>query len=320
MQQIVEKYTRQFSKLKRAYQHGGAPHKPALLLAILSLVDSGQIQSNRIFITPELIMSFRELWSKLVNTPHQMNFALPFFHMRSEPFWKLVTKPGTFLSLTSSHSVKSLGSLNESIQYAELDADLFILMKDSEMNAVLTKQILQQYFAVNTLVPLDYTELHTIEKQILNDDQYTYKARIESIENNQDREQGEEELFIRSGVFKREIPKIYNYTCAISRMHVATSSNAQLVDACHIVPFSVSKNDTITNGISLCPNMHRAFDRGLIAIDENYKVKVSPSIVETDSPFSLKQFDGVEILLPNKSAYFPLSENFQWHLNEKYFT
>jgi len=182
MEHLLDKYTRQFSKLKRAYQHGGAPHKPILFLAILSLVESGQIQSNRIFITPELIMSFRELWSKLVNTPHQMNFALPFFHLRSEPFWKLVTKPGTFLSLTSSHSVKSLGSLNESIQYAELDADLFILMKDSEINAVLTKQILQQYFAVNIIVPLDYTELHSIEKQILNDDQYTYKARIESIE------------------------------------------------------------------------------------------------------------------------------------------
>jgi putative restriction endonuclease len=319
MEHLIDKYTLQFSKLKRAYQHGGAPHKPILLLAVLSLVETGQIQSNRIFITPELIMSFRELWSKLVNSPHQMNFALPFFHLRSEPFWKLVTKPGAFLSLTSSLSVKSLGSLNESIQYAELDAVLFILMKDSEMNAVLTKQILQQYFAVNTLVPLDYAELHTIEKQILYDDQYTYKARIESIENSQDREQGEEELFIRSGVFKREIPKIYNYTCAISRMHVATSSNAQLVDACHIVPFSVSKNDTITNGLSLCPNLHRAFDRGLISIDDSYKVRVSTSITETNSPFSLKQFEGIEILLPKNASHFPLIENLHWHLTEKFF-
>lgn len=319
MIQKIDIYIRQFSKLRRASLHGGAPHKPILLLAILSMVATGQIQSNRIFITPELIMSFRELWSKLVNTPHQMNFALPFFHLRSEPFWKLVTKPGTFLSLTSSHSVKSLGSLNESIQYAELDADLFNLMKDSEINAVLTKQILQQYFAINTLVTLDYTELHTIENQILHDDQYTYKARIESIENSQDREQSEEELFVRSGVFKREIPKIYNYTCAISGMRVATSLNAQLVDACHIVPFSVSKNDTITNGISLCPNLHRAFDRGLIAIDGYYKVRISPSIVESDSPYSLKQFDGIEITLPKDSAYFPLVENLHWHMTEKFF-
>jgi len=75
MKQKIETYIRQFSKLRRASQHGGAPHKPILLLAILSMVATGQIQSNRIFVTPKLIMSFRELWSKLVHTPHQMNFA-----------------------------------------------------------------------------------------------------------------------------------------------------------------------------------------------------------------------------------------------------
>lgn len=32
--------------------------------------------------------------------------------------------------------------------------------------------------------------------------------------------------------------------------------NAQLVDACHIVPFAISKDDTINNGISLSPNLH----------------------------------------------------------------
>lgn len=102
-------------------------------------------------------------------------------------------------------------------------------------------------------------------------------------------------------------------------MHVATSSNAQLVDACHIVPFSVSKNDTIANGLSLCPNLHRAFDRGLIAIDDNYRVRVSKSITETDSPFSLKQFEGIEILLPKNATHFPLIEHLNWHLTEKFF-
>jgi putative restriction endonuclease len=315
---LIEKYCRLFGKLKRAHQNGGAPHKPILLLAILKSVESQVINSNRFYITPELIMNFRELWSKLVATKHQMNFALPFFHMRTEPFWNLVTKPGTFISLTSSHSIKSLGSLNESIQYAELDVELMLLMTDPEMNAILTKYILQQYFALNIGISLDYTELHTIEKQIRNDDQYTYKARIEAIENSLDREQGEEELFIRGGIFKREIPKIYNYTCAISKMQITTTANAQFVDACHIVPFSISKNDTITNGISLCPNLHRAFDRGLITIDSNYRVKVSPNFTEKDSPYSLKQFEGHEIILPTITSQYPLLENLDWHSKEKW--
>jgi putative restriction endonuclease len=314
----LEKYIRLFGKLKRAYQHGGAPHKPILLLAILKSVESKVITSNRIYITPELIMNFRELWSKLVTTQHQLNFALPFFHMRTEPFWRLVNKPGNFIPLTSSHSIKSLGSLNENIQYAEIDQELWDLMLNAQTNLTLTKLLLSTYFSESSNVTLEYGELHEIEHQIMNDDQYTYKARILDIENNYNNEQGQEILYIRCGIFKREIPKIYNYTCAISKMRIATSSNAQLVDACHIVPFSVSKNDTITNGISLCPNLHRAFDRGLITIDSNYRVKVSPKLTEDDSPYSIKQFEGQEIVLPSKTSQYPLLENLDWHSKEKW--
>jgi len=318
MMDFLEKYSRQFGKLKRAYQHGGAPHKPILLLAILKSVESKVITSNRIYITPELIMNFRELWSKLVTTKHQMNFALPFFHMQSEPFWRIITKPGAFVPLTSSHSIKSLGSLNESIQYAEIDKELWDLIMNGQTNLTLTKLLLSNYFSELSNVTLDYQELHEIEHQIMHDDQYTYKARIVNIQNNYNNEQGQELLYIRCGIFKREIPKIYNYSCAISKMRIATSSNAQLVDACHIVPFSVSKNDTITNGISLCPNLHRAFDRGLITIDSNYRVKVSPKLTEDDSPYSIKQFEGQEIVLPSITSQYPLLENLDWHSKEKW--
>jgi putative restriction endonuclease len=316
--EFLEKYSRLFGTLKRAYQNGGAPHKPILLLAILKSVESKVITSNRIYITPELIMNFRELWSKLVTTKHQMNFALPFFHMQSEPFWRIITKPGAFVPLTSSHSIKSLGSLNENIQYAEIDKELWDLMLNAQTNLTLTKLLLSTYFSESSNVTLEYGELHEIEHQIMHDDQYTYKARILDIENNYNNEQGQEILYIRCGIFKREIPKIYNYTCAISKMRIATSSNAQLVDACHIVPFSVSKNDTITNGISLCPNLHRAFDRGLITIDSNYRVKVSPKLTEDDSPYSIKQFEGQEIVLPSITSQYPLLENLDWHSKEKW--
>lgn len=46
-------------------------------------------------------------------------------------------------------------------------------------------------------------------------------------------------------------------------------------------------NDTITNGIALCPNLHRAFDRGLIAIDDNFKVLVSQSFREDETNYSV---------------------------------
>src|SRR5690606_22893691 len=79
----------------------------------------------------------------------------------------------------------------------------------------------------------------------------------------------------RCSIFKNEVPKIYKYTCAISRLNITTTSDIQMIDACHIEPWSSTKNDTIQNGITLTPTLHRAFDRHLISIDENYRVVVS---------------------------------------------
>jgi putative restriction endonuclease len=89
-----------------------------------------------------------------------------------------------------------------------------------------------------------------------------------------------------------------------------------MIDACHIVPFSLSKDDTVTNGVSLSPNIHRAFDRGLISFSDDYRLLVSKSIIETNSPYSIKQFEGREILLPKNPGYNPSIENIQWHRKE----
>ncbi|WP_379661331.1 HNH endonuclease [Pseudopedobacter beijingensis] len=45
-------------------------------------------------------------------------------------------------------------------------------------------------------------------------------------------------------------------------MRLSSTYGHHFIDACHIIPFSLTHDDRITNGIALCPNMHRAFDRG----------------------------------------------------------
>jgi putative restriction endonuclease len=307
-----------FSKLRRDYKYGGAPHKPILLLAILELVRKGEIRSNRIAITPELVLEFKSIWSKLVITPHIPNFALPFYHMGSEPFWKLVTYSGMNIPVTSSNSIRSLNALKESIAFAELDATVFALMQDSIQLAIMEKALLDQYFpeTKNRFHNYESGLFSELETQILRDDAVIYRKRINELKETLSKEEFEEEIFVRGGMFKREVPKIYGYQCAISEMRIESSTNAQMVDACHIIPFALSKDDTITNGIALSPNLHRAYDRGLITITENYLVKVSPAISENDSPYSLGQFDGKQILLPKNTLHHPSIENLLWHHRE----
>jgi putative restriction endonuclease len=317
---MLSTYIHYFSNLRRDSKNGGAPHKPILLLSIIELVQKGEIINNRIEITPELVLEFKNNWSKLVTSQHHPNFALPFFHMKSEPFWKLVTKTGMILPITSSNSVKSFNSLKESIAFAEMDKELFLFLVDPISSAVIKENVLEKYFSEtkNELQNKSYDLFNIIENQIVEDNAFEYKLRIEELKNTLSKESFEEEVYVRSGVFKKEIPKIYNYHCAVSGMRIETTTNAQLVDACHIVPFSVSQNDTIPNGISLSPNLHRAFDRGLIAINDNYQLVVSTAMKENDSPYSIKQFDGKQLLLPSKEIFYPSLENLEWQFKNTF--
>jgi putative restriction endonuclease len=314
----IQKYLFQFSKLKRSATNGGAPHKPILLLSILSLIRKGEITSNRIEITPGLVLEFKSIWALLVVSQHTANFSLPFFHMRSEPFWRLVTKAGMIIPVTSSNSIKSLGTLKDSVAFAEIDKDLFDIILDSVSSSILEDKLLELYFpeTKSNYRLNDYSFLNDLETQILNDDRESYAERISELRESLSNDEFEEEIFVRSGVFKREIPKIYDYQCAISGMRVESTTNAQLVDACHIIPFAISKDDTITNGISLSPNLHRAFDRGLLTINADYVVRISPAIKENESPYSLRQFEGKQIKLPNETKYYPSIENLNWHRKE----
>ena len=238
--------------------------------------------------------------------------------MRSESFWRLVTLAGMIIPVTSSNSIKSLGTLKDSVAFAEIDKDLFELMSDSFCNSILEDKLLELYFHETKLNYRlnEYTFIENLETQILNDDRESYSERISELRQTLNNDEFEEEMFVRSGVFKREIPKIYDYQCAISGMRVESTTNAQLVDACHIIPFAISKDDTISNGISLSPNLHRAFDRGLITINADYVVRISPVIKENESPFSLKQFEGKQINLPRETKFYPSVENLNWHRKE----
>ncbi|WP_051220749.1 hypothetical protein [Flavobacterium filum] len=125
-----------------------APHKPILLLSVLQLIRKGEILSNRIDITPELVLAFKSNWQTLVTTNHTCNFVLPFFYSKSEPFWKL-----TFLSkgAASLKSISTLNSLKDNVAFAAIDPELFVLMTDEVTNAFLEQVLVETYFPNATL-------------------------------------------------------------------------------------------------------------------------------------------------------------------------
>lgn len=321
MDENLDYYINLLQKLNRASNKGfgKAPHKPILLISIIQLIRNNVITTNRIFITPELVLSFKSNWNNLVNTGHTPNFSLPFFHLKNDQFWTLTANidyQQTFLKLKSINSFKKL---KDTIAFAEINKKLFILLRNNETNLLLEQFLIKEYFGI---INYDYLKIDSskielkIEDEILNEDKTTYQARINELHRTLDENEFEEELFIRGGLFKKTIPKIYNYQCCISGMKIDTIKNAQMVDACHIIPFRISHDDTIPNGLSLSPNLHRAFDRGLITINRDYIVRISPTITDNKSVYSISQFNGNQIILPIKTKWYPSTASLIWHTKE----
>lgn len=302
-------------KLKRATHqnkaHGKAPHKPVLLLSVIEQIEVGNITDNQIFITAELVATFQKIWLKLV--PHegwQPRFFLPFYHLTGDKFWHLSIEDGAKVALTGSYSPKSIAALKDSIAFAHFDDWLWQKMSIPEERRQARSLILQTYFSKSKYQQAEIQRETTDYVKQLEIEFFGSKKAAESVAPTYQLVDYE----ARCTIFKNSVPKIYEYTCAISRQKITTSTGIQMIDACHIEPWSVSKNDTIQNGISLTPTLHRAFDRHLISIDEDYRIVVSPNLKEDSaSPFNIRQFEGKELLLPAKREWWPQREAIAKH-------
>ncbi|GAA3935741.1 HNH endonuclease [Hymenobacter algoricola] len=321
---ILDYYRYAFTHLKRDKSKGEAPHKPILLLSILHEYAVGRIDGNQIVITPELTCTFSNYWNALVTTGHEKRFALPFYHLANEKghWWRLQPMPGCELWLQNAGSMRTFSNLSAAVACAEIDTNLATLLAQPENWQLLRQALLTIYFPGQTAPRIKDDSagyVQGLEREIVNESQAEYKAVIDELKADSksaktklDPEKYEIEVYNRGTVFRREVVKLYNETCCISGLRVSATFNITMVDACHIKPFAVGFDNTLTNGIALCPNLHRAFDRGLLTVDENYRVVFSAAFTEnTDSAFHLRQMAGKLLLLP--AHHLPSLEAFAWH-------
>ncbi len=308
LHQFLDKLTR----LKRGVtKYGKAPHKPVLLLAFIDLIEKGILTQNYVYVDADLVGAFLENWGLLVHTPHSADFTQPFYYLQTDqfnghPFWHLKAKPGCPVNA----HISSAKTLAQVVDYGHFAPEVFLLFMDPLSLTLIKTVLLDTYFPDKKAAYLRSKQtgegyINDLKGYILSEPEVEYK-HVQVIT--------EDEQFVRGGLFKKMVPKMYNNSCCITGMHVESTYGHTFIDACHIVPFSLTHNDTIKNGIALCPNLHRAFDRGLITIDTAYRVKVSAGVIENAGhPYSLKQFNGLPINLPADRRYYPDPANLEWH-------
>jgi putative restriction endonuclease len=308
----------QLTSLRRApTKYRLAPHKPILLLAVIDGFEKGYLCDREVPITEDLLTSFHDYWKLLVDSGNDPNFSLPFFHLSSEPsgIWQLMSLPGKTIPVTKSNSIKSFRALRETVECAFLSDDLAHALQNpvhrNEIKAVLLERYFPAKLSQLSNIPVLYSE--EVKKDILYDPAENYARKVIRKFEQMNAAEREEELILRSHIFRKAVLEIYDWRCAISGMKLEFGKNVTMVDACHIIPFADAQGDTITNGIALSPTLHRAFDHGLVSVSDDYRVLVHPRLTDHFPEVGIRQFNLQEIHLPQDSRFYPSPEKFAQH-------
>jgi putative restriction endonuclease len=115
----------------------------------------------------------------------------------------------------------------------------------------------------------------------------------------------------RDQAFRRHVREAYEKRCAVSGLRLINGGGRPEVQAAHIRPVSHEGPDSVRNGLALSGTFHWLFDRGLISIDENFRVLTSPHGVpdELDRLF----LPDKKVILPKRLEERPHPSFLKWH-------
>ena len=310
---ILQKYQQKMKKLRVDRAHGVAPHQPLLLLTVIELIEQGQIHENKIPLSPDLAETFLKYWTKVV-IDRKPDIVLPFFHLKSSGFWHLHPNAGYEKVLSIASRIRSTSRLREVIAYVSLDDDLFVLLTVPHDREVLRQTVIRTYLPdfkqIIEEILSETEQISAYREELLRRVEHTFSTQkpIESVETEEP---------IRTAGFRQAIMGIYNYTCAVCQLYILTMDGESVTEAAHIIPFGISGNDDVRNGISLCQLHHWAFDKGLISLSNTYEVIVSELMSERGpTEWLLTTLRGKVILLPEHDALYPAQEALAWHREE----
>jgi len=116
--------------------------------------------------------------------------------------------------------------------------------------------------------------------------------------------------------FRRAILSSYEACCCICGIDLP-----QLLVASHIIPWAVNETTRSDpqNGLCLCSLHDKAFDRGLISLNESYTVLVSSVVKSSKSKLvksTLLDFQNQKIIMPRR--FPPKDKYLRWHLKNIY--
>ena len=121
---------------------------------------------------------------------------------------------------------------------------------------------------------------------------------------------------VNQSQFRKIVLSNFNNQCCITGIGIT-----ELIVASHIAPWSIDKSNRLSpqNGLALNTLHDKAFDKHLITITEDLKIKISPKFYKHSDILSIKQnfidYDGKSLIEPKK--FYPGAEFLKIH-NERF--
>jgi putative restriction endonuclease len=291
-----------------------APHKPLLLLALFDLIDQGVINQNRIELTTDLSETFARYWSCVPVGRDRGKILYPFFYLRSDGFWHLVAQLGNEALLTATRQVSSASQLRQLVSHATLDGHLFSLLTIRASRDELRLALIQAYFDAPTQTRL-------IEQAAVNSRAFSYSRQLLEESNTPKiaelSVQDEYLPAVRDQGFRRAVVIAYNRRCALCGIKIVTVDGHTAVDAAHIIPWNVTHDDRLTNGMALCRLCHWGFDEGMLGVTGQYTLLTSPQLSSgMNIPAHLAALNGRGIIRPSEERHWPDLDAIHWHRRE----
>jgi putative restriction endonuclease len=239
------------------------------------------------------------------------NLALPFFHLRSSGFWHLIPQSGQEQILVNLHQVDTLSRLRKLILGARLDDDLFTLLQNDSARSTLRTALIETYFSPEAQTAL-------LSQTRLNIQSFVYSQELVDNARRHIREsqitQYETPPQVRDQGFRKAVVPVYEHRCAFCGMRLTTLDGHSVVEAAHIIPWSLTHNDDLCNGMALCRLCHWTFDEGLLSVSARYLLVISPELRSASNmPGHLLTLESRPILAPAEQALFPHLESLAWH-------
>lgn len=288
----AERWLGKLSDLGVSKSRGTAPHKPLLLLIVCELAEEGGLNGGLLARDGALAFRFASYWRVVADRRRtKPPLHLPFYHMKSDGFWKPLDAEG-----------KDAAS-RELAVIAQLDVSFLLCLRDSAFRELTRRTLIAKYFE-----PAERAELYALCNLPVPPDDLVAADATRFLPSDHDQKK-------RDTKFSARVLPAYDFTCALTGYRMVAVNGTTPLDAAHIHQFKRGGSCHPTNGIALSKTAHWLFDCGFWSLADDCTILVKADRFQEagDAAHLLKPRAGEPLRLPTNRLYFPDATNIRWH-------